>query len=131
VLLNPLMHIFFLISLVFGFAFGIAPEFFGADQTVLFKETELNYWDGITSLWGLGLIVVTLSNTVVLLTRWRWLGSPTAWTGFFLWLYAMLVYLQEGFWLGLFGAALPNILFWAWYYGKVKMYHRVPPENPI
>lgn len=126
-LFNPLMHIFLFITLVFGVAFGIAPHVFGADQTVLYAQTLINIGHNASSAWGWGLILVTIGNTVLLATRIRWLGGIVSCCGFMLWLYALITYMATGYWLGSFAAALPNLLFWAWYYFRVKSYHRNPP----
>lgn len=123
---NPLMHIFFFISLVFGIAFTFYPGFFGADITVLWTLTKIHYGTTlVTSGWGVGLIALTILNTCMLMFRRPWMGGATAGLGFMLWLYAFFTYCLGHFWLGAVATSLPNMLFWVWYYFKVKEYHRI------
>lgn len=128
-LLNPLSHVFFFVALVFGLAFAFFPVVSGASQTVLYVLTKFSVGSTVSSVWGVCLVLLTLANTSMLIFRPRCMGGTVAAAGFMLWGYAAIIYSYGHFWLGLLGLAVPNLVFWGWYYFMVKDYHRNPPEN--
>lgn len=126
VLINPLSHIFFLITLVMGLAFGAFPDFFHVETTVLFVQTLVSFPDLIANIWGWAMLAVSIANVILLMTRWRF-GQCVAMAGFMGWLYAALVYILAGYWFGLLAVAIPNLLFWVYYFMSISEYHNQPP----
>lgn len=105
-------HLFLFITLMFGIAFVLPPELFATGLSPL---SSFSSGVGVGALWGVGLITVTVLNTIMLLTRIKALASVTGVLGFCLWLYAAFAYAHVGYWLGLLVIALPSVMFWAWY----------------
>lgn len=117
-LFNPLMHLFLYITLVFSVAF----VFFGHTETVqqstLFTESQSTAGNEWVVVWGdVGLLVVGLHITGLLLRTvyGLYMLLAAAAGGFYLWLWATVIYIQGDLWFQLTAAAIPNILFWSWY----------------
>lgn len=118
-------YLFFFITFAFGLCFTFLSSWSGADQTQLYQTSQLHLFDGVTNIWG-GLCL-WVGGFIVLnhITRWATLGSWTAFLGAALWSYAALVYLFDHFWFGLIVAALPNLVFWTFFYLRATRYHRI------
>lgn len=116
-------HLFFFITLVFAIAFILPPSVFHLEFSELFGfSDDTGHW--LPLAWGLWLMATSVINTFMLVTRSKAHGSTAAMMGFTAWLYAAWAYAAVGFWLGFWVGAVPNTIFWAWYYWRVKMWHR-------
>src|SRR6478752_8675686 len=111
---NPLAHIFFYNTFVFGVAF----TFFGNTDTVrnavLYTESAKQFGPWALSAWGVCAMIVTLWNTYTIVARKPSYGP--ALLGFALWMYAVLIYAMGDFYFQILVAAVPNLLFWGWWY---------------
>jgi|SRR6478736_6865629 len=118
--INPLTHIFFYMTFVFGVAF----TFFGYTDTVreavLFSESQRQFGSWVLSAWGICAMLVTVLNTTMIVFRKGWYFVPVL--GFALWLYAVMIYLMGDFYFQILVAAVPNLLFWGWWYIRVRRY---------
>lgn len=129
---NFLMHPFLLITAAYGVGLTFFAHSEPVRQTILFKLTITSAFvpDIFTSIWGIAALVVTVLTFVGIIVRNRWLGKGVAMGGFMLWLYAFITYALAGFWLQVFIAAVPNLLFWAWFYMSIADFHRNNLEKP-
>lgn len=112
-------HLFFFITLIFGIAFGTPPFILDVGTTKLFAFATATH-PYVPFIFGGALLLTTALNTAMLLTRKPVFGFGTAMLGFIAWLYAGVAYIMGGFYFGLIVAALPNIIFWGWYYMQVN-----------
>lgn len=120
---NFLMHPFLLMTLSYGIALVFFTHTGPVAGTVLYKLTVAHFGSDVVSLWGASAIAITVINTIGMLVRKRWLGTWVSIAGFMLWTYAFVLYATGGFWLQVFYAAIPNMMFWAWYYMTIIKYH--------
>lgn len=116
-MLNPLMFVFLYVTL----AFSVAFVFFGETKTVqlspLYMESKAAGEEWV-SLWGaIGLMVVALHCAGLLIRNLPgiYMMIAAAVGGFYLWLWATVLYAQEDLWFQFAAAAIPNLLFWCWY----------------
>jgi hypothetical protein len=120
--INPLMHLFFFITFVFGFFFVF---FTGAESTnaIVLYQVSVAYFSGTAiSFWGYLAMGITVLNTFCLIVRGRVglaLLPIVSLGGIYLWLYASVIYALEGFILQLLAAGIPNLLFWVYYGWKI------------
>jgi hypothetical protein len=119
-------HLFFYISLIFGLAFVLPPDLLEMTTSPLYQFTASSGW---AFWWGMSLLIVTVANTVMLLTRSTKLASVVGVFGFCLWLFAFFAYWFMGFWFGLFAAAVPSLAFWAWYSFMISRFRGYPEED--
>ena len=121
--INPLAHIFFYITFVFGMAF----TFFGKTDTVreavLYSESQRQFGEWSLSVWGVCAMLVSVWNTYIIIARKP--NSFGAMLGFALWLYAVLIYLSGDFYFQILVAAVPNLIFWGWWYIRLSRYFRI------
>lgn len=113
--LNPLMHIFLYLTFVFSFAFvfGIG----GVTESALYMETFELGINAVNS-WGMVGLATTLLHTIGILWRGKYgiqLMRLSIFGGFYLWLWAAIVYFLGGFYFQLLVGAIPNLAFWTWY----------------
>lgn len=113
--LNPLMHLFLIITT----AFAVALLFFGDTTTVqavvLYQQSD--YIFGINQF-GLvaGTAMVAHSLAFWFRKKVGLVCMPIAMAcGFYAWLYATVLYLDGGFYFQFIVACVPNLLFWSWY----------------
>lgn len=120
---NPLIHLFFFQTL----AMGVAYVFFGGTETVmasvLFYESVKTIGGLSVSLWGVCALVLTLANTLAIYLRRG--VELTAFAGFLLWLYAFIIYFAGAFYFQVIAGAIVNLIFWMWFYLRVRKYNRV------
>lgn len=122
--LNPLMHIFFYITLVNGLFFSVFSFTNGVQESVLYKHTQDAFGTAPLPIWGVCAMLVVAINTAAIYFRHRtWLGTGGM-LGFLVWAFAFFIYMQDGLWFQMAGVALPNLLFWTWYYFRVKWYYK-------
>ena len=122
--LNPFIHLFMYMTLVWGLCFTFFPVATGASETFLYQLTVLQTFSGITSVWGIACLVVVVVELFAFNYRKRWLGGSATMMGFCVWLYAAITYGIGGFWFGLLVGAIPQLFFWVWLYITVERYHR-------
>lgn len=116
-------HLFFFITFIFGLAFALPASFSGAGVTELYQFAAQAHIL-VPYIWGYWLVAASILNVVVLLTRTKYLSSFPSMMGFTGWLFATIAYAATGFWLGLIVSSVPQMIFWAWYFFRVKMWHR-------
>ena len=121
--INPLAHVFFYITFIFGAAF----TFFGYTDTVrtavLYAQSERQFGSWSLSAWGVCAMIVTVWNTYIIIARKP--NSAGAMLGFMLWLYAVLIYLSGDFYFQILVAAVPNLIFWGWWYIRLRRFFRI------
>jgi len=91
---TPLAYLVAIESMVYGFAFAIAPHFSGADKTILFKTQGF----AGTPVWGFIILVGGLLTLVGMLLKNKsiiGLGSGAAFMSFF---FAAMIYFQGDLW---------------------------------
>lgn len=118
-------HLFFFMTLVFGVAFVLPPGVFNTFSSPLWLFSSSV---GVGTAWGIGLLLTSALNALMLLTRSESLAKVTGVLGFCLWLYACFAYFYIGFWLGFLAAALPSTVFWAWYSIQVAKFRNLLKE---
>lgn len=121
---NPLMYLFFLITAAYGVAFTFFQHTEAVTGTILYQLTLANLGPHVLSLWGVVAILVIAGTLVGIYVRKTWLGQAVSMGGFLLWVYSLFLYGLNGFILQVFGLAIPNMLFWAWWYFIIQGYHR-------
>lgn len=119
--INFAVHLFFYITLMFGLAFVLPPEWLGTGASELFHFSQVH---GVAFWWGMAMLVTTALNTIMLGTRNTVLAQYAAMVGFLCWAYAFIAYAIQGFWFGLLVGAVPNLAFWIWYYFQTQYYRR-------
>lgn len=120
---NILMHPFFLITAAYGIALVFFPGTAPVQATVLYTLTTTHLPDVTVSIWGLAAVAITVVNIIGIFVRNRFLGRGVALGGISLWIYAFFLYAFYGFFLQVFIVAIPNTLFWFWYYYTIGKYH--------
>ena len=121
---NFLMHPFLLMTASYGVALTFFAHTAPVQQSILYSLTVLVLPKVVMSAWGIVALVVTVLNFVGVVVRNKTLGTTVAMLGFMLWFYAFFVYALSGFWVQVFFAAIPNLMFWGWYYYTIHDYHR-------
>lgn len=121
---NPLMYLFFLETLAWGVAFTFFRESYTVTEAVLYTQTLATFGATAASVWGIAAIAVVVLSLVGICYRKRWLGEMVTLGGFSVWSYATFLYVIDGFLLQFFAIALPNLLFWVWWFLRVKAYNR-------
>ena len=109
------MHLFLLVTTVFSVGFLLGVD--SVVLTVLYSETAMVGATAV-NVWGLVGLATMIFHTAGMLIRGR-LGlamlAAAAFGGFYVWLWAAVIYFSGGFFFQLLAAAVPNLLFWAWY----------------
>jgi hypothetical protein len=121
--LNPLIHIFFYVMLVNGIFFTFFTGFDTVQESVLYQHTRDAFGTLPLPFWGTCAILVTVGNTWAILYRKVKTISWFALAGFAVWLFAFIIYLQDGLMFQLLAGAVPNLIFWTWYYFRVKWHY--------
>lgn len=113
--------------LLSNLAEAIAFMFFthttAVQTSVLYSLTVAHLSNTIVSVWGAVALVVVIGAFVGMYARKKWLGLAVTQAGAALWLYATILYMMHGFWLQVFFAGIPQLMFWVWWYVKVRNYH--------
>lgn len=120
---NPLMHPFLLLTAAYGVALVFFANTAPVQATVLYVLTIAELPDAVVSIWGIVALIVTVLNIIGVMVRVRWLSRSVALGGVALWIYAFFLYALNGYILQLFIAAVPNMIFWFWYYYTIGKYH--------
>lgn len=117
--LSPLIYLFLFMTVVYSVAFMFFPP--GESNTLY---TVLHHF-GADKFWaGTGLTVLVLNN-ITFIWRIPPLSKFVAMLGFLMWLYAVIVTFAYGAAVVGLAVAVPNLLFWVWYYFKTVEYERV------
>lgn len=116
---NFLAHIFMYVTFAFGFAYTFFGETDSVGASILYKTTSQDFGSLSLSVWGICAMLFSIGNLAVVVFRIFPLARWAAMLGFALWLFAGLVYLQDEFWFQLAVGAVPNMIFWTWYYINV------------
>jgi hypothetical protein len=120
--INPLAHLFFYITFVFGAAYVFFGDTAPVQASILFIESKSQFNSSVLSIWGVAAIITTMLNTWLIGSENTKNSHWGAMLGFLLWMYAFLVYALGGFWFQLLATAIPNLAFWAWYYFAIIRY---------
>lgn len=125
------MNIFLLINLAFGVGMIISDSSVGL--TVLYMQTA-DFGPGAILAWGVVAVVSVALHFIGLLLR-SGLGlriMEAAWFGgFFVWLWAILMYTSGGFIFQTLAIGLPNLLFWAWYGWQWRKRSNAPTDKTV
>lgn len=121
---NFLSHTFFYVTFVFGVFFTFFYQTDSVGQSVLYKVTKANVGEFPLPIWGLCAILVAVLNTAGIVAGRVRLVRVAAMGGFLLWLFAGIAYLLAQGWFQFLVAAVPQIVFWIWYYFKVGDFQR-------
>jgi hypothetical protein len=121
--LNPLIHIFFYITLVNGIFFTFLTGIDSVQQSVLYVHTKQAFGTTPLPFWGVCAILVTVVNTWAIYTRRRRTIANSGLAGFAVWLFAFIIYAQDLLWFQMLAGAVPNLAFWTWYYFRVKWHY--------
>jgi hypothetical protein len=122
--LNFLMHLFLLITLVFSVGMLIGDP--TVSVTVLYLET-VAISQGALNIWGVVGILSIVFHVAGLLIRGHIGGilmSCAVLCGFYIWLWAGVIYLVAGFTFQFLAVAVPNLLFWSWYAWQWRRRHQ-------
>ena len=122
--LNPLIHIFFFITFVNGIAFTFFTGTHTVATTALFEQTVHMFGTMPLPIWGLLAIAAALINWLAIVTRHRRFLGYAGMLGWAVWLFTFFIYLFGGLWFQVFAATIPNMIFWVWYYFRVKWYYK-------
>lgn len=113
--LNPLMHLFLLITVTFGIAFVFFPGTETVQASILFQESASLF--GVNQF-GLFALISMVAHSLAFWFRGRvgLVCMPIAMVaGYFAWFYASVIYLMSGFVFQFAVSCLPNLGFWCWY----------------
>ena len=116
--LNPFMHVFLFMLLGLSVAFLFFGDTLSVQSVVLYSETIRETSRGIVSAWGLIGLTVIILHTVAFLIQGKIglnLLRGALFGGFFVWLWAAVIYIQGGFFIQLLVFCFPNLYFWVWY----------------
>lgn len=123
--LNPLMHVFIFLTLAFSVAFLFFGDTTSVSASILYIET-IGVTQSALNLWAIIGIATVTSHLTGLLIRGKigdFLMRITWFGGFYMWLWAAVIYIGAGFWFQLIVAAVPNLLFWTWYAWQWRKRH--------
>lgn len=120
---NFLMYPFLLMTASYGVALTFFQHTTPVQESILYSLTVISLPESVLSVWGVVALVVSVVNFVALILRKRSLGTFVSMLGFLLWLYAFWLYLLNYYVLQLFFAAIPNLMFWGWYYVSINKFH--------
>ena len=114
-MLNPLMHLFLLVSGTYAIAF----LFFG-DTTSVQAISLYEYSDSVFGWkqFGITTAAAIIAHTIGFLFRGKvgLVFLPIAMAaGFYSWLYAAVVYWDNSLYFQFLILCIPNLLFWVWY----------------
>lgn len=129
---NFLMHPFLLMTASYGVALTFFQHTAPVQQSILYTLTVTSgvIPHNALSVWGIVALVVTVFNFVGIMVRNKALGTAVSMGGFMLWVYAFMVYAMYGYWLQVFFAAIPNLMFWGWYYITINRFHDSESDLP-
>lgn len=115
--LNPFMHVFLYMTMVWGIAMTFFAGTDTVSTTILYQETQ-DVGSGFVNTWGLIAMATMVTHTIAFWIRGKWGVRMMGWcvfAGFYLWLWAGIIYLESGFLFQFLIACVPNMAFWVWY----------------
>lgn len=120
---NPLFYPFLVSTFLYGLGFATLNWWSGVSSSSLFQAFfAIHPW--LPIIWGVAAVLAATAALVLLLRRKGRFGELAAMFGFLVWLFALIIYAMNGFWLVMATVAAPNLYFWIYYYFKVKWYER-------
>lgn len=122
--LNPLIYIFFYLTAVNGIFFTFLTSLDTVQQSVLYQHTRDAFGTMPLPIWGVCAMLAVAINLTAILGRHRKLLGYGGMLGFGVWLFAGFIYVQDLLWFQALVGAVPNLIFWAWYYFRVKWYYK-------
>jgi hypothetical protein len=104
----------------YGVGFLFFPHNSAVENSSLHK-TMLDLGGSTTPrVWGGCLLLVFLGSMSTMIMKKFYLAHSAAFVGFLAWLFATIMYLQTENWMVAGAVTLPNLLFWLWFYGRVR-----------
>lgn len=131
--LNWLMHPFLFITLVFSVGFTFFGDAASVQSSILYQET-LNRGEGYVNIWGLIGLAVCVLHTLALLIRKTYgpqIMRFCVFGGFYLWMWASIIYIDTGYWFQFFAASVPNLFFWSWYAWQWRIRYNNPTDPTV
>lgn len=114
--IEPAHYLFWYITVIFGLAFTFLSEALDTNRTVLWQSTIVHLPDSSVSVWGLTCLIAMVGIGLSIHKRWHFLYNNSLGLAFSCWVYALVLYLIDSYWLGVLGIALPNMVFWGMAY---------------
>lgn len=122
---NFLSFIFFYTTFSFGLFFTAFYNTDSVHDSVLYEVTERNLGDIPLPIWGACAMLVVVVNLVGIVVSNAAVVKAAAMGGFLVWLFASIAYMFTDEDFQFFAIALPQVVFWVWYYFKVGEFKRV------
>lgn len=123
--INVLIYPFLLATLSYGVGFLCFGAWAGwVTKSSLFTAmTAIHPW--IPFIWGAcGLVAVLMAILFIGTRKALGLGDTAALFGSLVWLFAAFCYALTGGYLLVFAVALPNLIFWIWYFFRLSSFRR-------
>jgi hypothetical protein len=111
------MHLFIFMTFVFGFSFTFFSHTNTVQSSILYAQTQ-NFSGSALNTWGVIAMLAPICHIVGLLIRGKYgihFMQAAMYGGFYVWLWAFIVYVSGDFWFQVAAGAVPNLLFWVWY----------------
>lgn len=124
---NPLVYFFFVSSIGYSLGYLFLES---ASQSSLFQDMVALY-SFIPYAWGAVLAFAVIFALLNMMYRRQYIGQTVTILGFMCWVFAGFMWLIGGNPTVLFGVAIPNMLFWAYFYFQVVFYHKHVKEGII
>lgn len=127
---NPLIYPFLLTTFAYGLGFTAFVGSSSVNASNLYLALE-SLSVAFPLIWGAcALTVVALAALVILRRRMHGFGHLTGLLGAAVWIFALIGYIIAGGWLFVFAIAIPNLLFWVWFYIRLAFFKRFGPPVP-
>lgn len=129
--INFLIYPFFLATLSYGIGFLCFGSWAGwiAKSSLFTAMTAIHPW--IPFIWGGGAIIAVVAAILFIGTRkFLSIGDTAALFGSLVWIFAAFCYALTGGYLLVFAVALPNLMFWIWYFFRLSGFRRRGVPNP-
>ena len=101
----------------FIYALGFILTAFTAFRTKssLYESLD-SVWDRLPEAWGLATMLAVLACLLAARFDWKRLGGVACSLGMAAWTYAMLIYIQTGYYVVALSIAALYLTFWVWLY---------------
>lgn len=127
---NPLIWPFFACIIVYGLGFAFFGGFDFVSSSSLFQSFDsVHTW--LPQVWGVAALLSGLAAVTMVLFRKAFLGGAAAMNGFLVWLFAVIVYLLNGYLLVAISVGAVNLYFWVYYYFRLHWYLRMKARGII
>lgn len=128
--INPLVWPFFIAITIYGLGFLFFTPFDWVASSSLFQSFNgVHTW--LPQVWGFFAFIAGLASTTMVLFRKSFLGATAAMSGFLVWLFALIMYTLNGYFLVAVTVAGVNLYFWVFYYFRLRWYLRMKKRGII